>query len=98
MTDTANRPSPQACDECKQTECVCPKNRIVFGRWHFDWYNQWSAVFSPSTSNWIDYRFVFLGFGVEESPYKCSRELELSLLGFTLIITYSYWERETTDE
>lgn len=96
---TANQTSPEkTCSECKQEECVCPKNRITRGRWSVDWYNQWPAILSPRTNNWIDWRLVFFALQGEESPYKCSRELEIGLLGFTLIITYCWYEREHGDD
>lgn len=51
----------------------------------FDLYNQWEAVFSREKMNWVDFTFILLA--VESSPYKCSNEVTLGLLGLTLTIT-----------
>lgn len=52
-----------------------------------DFYNQWPGLFD-STSNWYD--FTLIKVEAEYSPYKGSVELVLGLLGFILIITYTY--------
>lgn len=98
MTDNLTSPQETPCKTCAQQECVCPTNMRTFGRWRIEWYNQWTAILNPRTHNWIDWRLVLFAIQGEESPYKASRELEIGLLGFSIIITYCWYERETDDD
>lgn len=64
--------------------------------WFFDFYNQWPAIFSPQTHNWHDWCLTLFKVMGENSPYKRSWEVEVGLLGFTVIVTYVY--RDTCSE
>lgn len=52
----------------------------------FDFYNQWSGILGRC--KWYD--FTLVNIEGEFSPYKGSVEFSLALLGFRVMVTYTY--------
>lgn len=63
--------------------------------WFFDFYNQWPGVLRPRDHAWQDWTLTLLQVTGENSPYKRSWEVEVTLIGFNLRATYVYRD---TDE
>lgn len=53
-------------------------------RWQFDFHNQWIDLFGKM--NWYD--FTVINLSGEYADYSDSVEVQVGLLGFTLLITY----------